>query len=104
MSLYNVEIFKKDFSYQSSYQVGSLTYEYDYLSLISNKIQLPDVVEAQQGDYIRIMGDGDRVFGIIDRVTESDTLFTITYKPFLSLFDANMYMDRTALLGMSLDG
>ncbi len=103
MSLYNVEIFKKDFSYQSSYQVGSLTYEYDYLSLISNKIQLPDVVEAQQGDYIRIMGDGDRVFGIIDRVTESDTLFTITYKPFLSLFDANMYMDRTALLGMSLE-
>ncbi len=51
MSLYNVEIFKKDFSYQSSYQVGSLTYEYDYLSLISNKIQLPDVVEAQQGLY-----------------------------------------------------
>lgn len=103
MSLYKVEIFKKDFSYQSSYQVGSLTYEYDYLSLASNKIQLPDVVEAQQGDYIRIMGDDDMLFGIIDKVTESDTLYTITYKPFLSLFDANMHMDRTTLVGMSLE-
>lgn len=103
MSLYNVEIFKKDFSYQSSYQVGTLAYEYDYLSLAGNKIQLPDVVEAQQGDYIRITGNDDRLFGIIEKVTESDTLYTITYKPFLSLFDANMHMDRIALTGMSLE-
>ena len=73
MSLYNIELFKKDFSYVSSYQVASLTYEYDYLAASNNKIQIPSVIAAEKGDYIRITGDSDRLFGIVEKVTDSDT-------------------------------
>lgn len=103
MSLYNIELFKKDFSYVSSYQVASLTYEFDYLAASNNKLQLPTAISAEKGDYIRITSDSDRLFGIVEKVTDSDTFYTITYKPFLSIFDTNMYMDRNLLKSVSLE-
>lgn len=106
MSLYNVELFKKDFSYVSSYQSSTLSYEYDYLSISSNKLQFPkaaNAIVAERGDYIRITDDTDTFFGIVDKVTDSDTYYTIMYKPFLSLFDTNMYMDRETLKTQSLE-
>lgn len=103
MSLYNIELFKKDFSYVSSYQLEAVAYEYDYLAASNSKLQLPTVISAEKGDYIRIMSDSDRLFGIVEKVTDSDTFYTITYKPFLSIFDTNMYMDRTKLKSISLE-
>lgn len=103
MSLYNIELFNHDFSYISHYQIDSISYEFDYLSLSINKIQLPGVVKAGRGDYIHIKGYNDSFFGIVENVTESDTFFTITYKPFLSLFDAEMYMDRKRLKTITLE-
>lgn len=103
MSLYNIELFKKDFSYVSSYQVAPLTYEFDYLATSNNKLQLPTAISAEKGDYIRITSDSDRLFGIVEKVTDSDTFYTITYKPFLSIFDTNMYMDRNLLKSVSLE-
>ncbi|MDE7183296.1 MAG: hypothetical protein K2O40_02240 [Lachnospiraceae bacterium] len=103
MSLYNIELFNHDFSYISHYQIDSITYEFDYLSLSINKIQLPGAVRAVRGDYIHLEGDSDSFFGIVENVTESDTFFTITYKPFLSLFDTDMYMNRKKLKEISLE-
>lgn len=103
MSLYNIELFKKDFTYVSSYQIATLTYEYDYLAVGNNKLQLPTVISAEKGDYIRITSDSDKLFGIVEKVTDSDTFYTITYKPFISIFDANMYMDRGKLNTLSLE-
>ncbi|MEZ3493895.1 MAG: hypothetical protein K1W38_16780 [Lachnospiraceae bacterium] len=103
MSLYNIELFNHDFSYISHYQIDSISYEFDYLSLSINKIQLPGAVKAGRGDYIHLEGDSDSFFGIVENVTESDTFFTITYKPFLSLFDTDMYMNRKKLKEISLE-
>ena len=103
MSLYNIELFKKDFSYVSSCQLAAVTYEYDYLSLSANKLQIPQAIAAEQGDYIRISGNDGSFLGIVEKVTDSDTLYTITYKPFLSLLDANMYIDREKLALVSLE-
>ncbi len=103
MSLYNIEIFKKDFSFVSSYQIDSVSYEYDYLSLSGNKLQIAQVIEAEQGDYIRIAGNDDIFWGIVEKVTDSDTLYTITYKSFLSLIDTNMFIDREDLAVLSLE-
>ncbi len=75
MSLYNIELFNHDFSYISHYQIDSISYEFDYLSLSINKIQLPGVVKAGRGDYIHLEGDSDSFFGIVENVTESDTFF-----------------------------
>lgn len=103
MSLYNIEVFKKDFSFVSSCQLDSVAYEYDYLSLSGNKLQIPQAIAAEQGNYIRITGDDDSFLGIVEKVTDSDTLYTITYKPFLSLFDTNMYINRETLTSVSLE-
>lgn len=91
MSLYNVEIFKPDFSYRSSTQAQDITYEFDYLSLSNNKIRLQNI-SAERGDYIRIAKGARKIYGVIKGVSESDTV-CIEYVNILSLFDVNIYAD-----------
>lgn len=96
MSLYNIEIFTQEFRYRSSTQVSEMEYEYDYLALSKKKIKLQGV-EAERGDFIRISKGSQRLCGIVDGVSDSDTKRVIEYKPILSLFDVNVYADLEAL-------
>lgn len=96
MSLYNVEIFTQEFQYRSSMQVSEIEYEFDYLALSKKKIKLLGV-DAQRGDFIRISKGNQRLCGIVDGVSDSDTKRVIEYKPILSLFDINVYVDLEAL-------
>lgn len=91
MNLYNVEIFKPDYSYRSSEQVNEISYEFDYLSIQKNKIKLQNAM-AVRGDFLRITKGSRKIFGIITGVSESDTI-TIEYMNFLSVFDCNVYAD-----------
>lgn len=92
MNLYNVEIFKPDFTYRSSFQTADISYEYDYLSLTNNKIKLLKI-QAERGDYIRISNGNKHICGIVDGVTDSVTYITIEYKNILAVFDVNVYED-----------
>ena len=98
MNLYNVEIFRPDYTYRSSFQMTDVSYEYDYLSLSSNKIKLLKI-QAERGDYIRISKGEQRICGIIEGVTDSVTSTTIEYKNIMSVFDVNVYADISAVTG-----
>ena len=99
MSLYNVEIFRPDFSFRSSTQVQDITYEFDYLSLSNNKIKLQNI-SAERGDYIRITKGARKIFGVIKGVSDSDTV-CIEYVNVLSLFDVNIFADITTFINDS---
>ena len=103
MSLYNIEIFDRDFNYVSSAQVDEIEYSYDYLSISVNTLTFPmGMITAQIGNYIHISNGKHFVDGIISDVSESDT-FTIKYKSFLSLFDHKVYANDSLLSGMSME-
>lgn len=96
MSLYNVEIFKPDYTYRASAQVEEISYEFDYLSLQKNKIKLRNIT-AVRGDFIRIIKGSRKIFGLITGVSESDTI-TIEYMSILSMFDVDIYADVLSLI------
>lgn len=96
MSLYNVEIFKPDYTYRASAQVQEISYEFDYLSLQKNKIKLRNIT-AVRGDFIRIIKGSRKIFGLITGVSESDTV-TIEYMSILSMFDIDIYADVLGLI------
>lgn len=96
MSLYNVEIFKPDYSYRSSAQIQDISYEYDYLSITNNKIKLQDV-DVSRGDYIRITKGSRKIFGIVKGVSDSDTV-TVEYMSILSMFDTNVYANVLSII------
>ena len=99
MSLYNIEIFRHDFSYRSSTQIQDISYEFDYLSLSKNKIKLQNV-SAERGDYIRITKGLRKICGVIKGVSESDTT-CIEYMNILSIFDVNVHADIIGFLNDS---
>lgn len=96
MSLYNIEIFKPDFEYRDSFQTADMTYEFDYLSLTSNKLKLIKL-QAERGDYIRISKGNLKICGIVEGVTQNATSVTISYKNLLTMFDVNMWADSEEL-------
>ena len=93
MRVYSVEVFDKNFTYIAHTYVSSIEYVEDYLAPESNSI-LVENIDVNRGDYIRIVGGPKEFFGIITGLTsESKGLTTITFKPFMSLFDLDILFD-----------
>lgn len=100
MRQFNVEIFKRDFSFVSHTNVSNVSYAEDYLSPVTNEITVLNC-EASKGDYIRIQDAEDDFFGIITAVSSQDArTMTIQYGSFLSIFDTDLLFD-TDLQGTS---
>ena len=95
-SVYNVDIFDRDFRSYYHDNVNSIEYFFDYLSPIDNKVEVLSDERVQVGDYIRLYNDTYSYFGIISSVdfglSEGD-LMEITYKPFTSIFDTTCVFD-----------
>lgn len=90
MRVYSVEVFDKNFTYCDHTNVTGISYSEDYLAPEANSITVENI-NANRGDYIRITGGPKEFFGIITGLTsESKELTTISFKPFLSLFDLDI--------------
>lgn len=104
MSLYNIEIFDRDFNYMSSYQTDDIEYTYDYLNISVNSLKLPSkALKANVGDYVHISNGKRTIDGIVNDVSESDTLLTIKYKSLLSIFDLKVYANDDLLSDYSME-
>lgn len=98
MQPYNVEIFDRKFNLVQHYNIDSIEYEYDYLSLGENHALIPFNDEVKRGLYIRINNPVYDYFGIITSIEIDNTLegfSEIRFKPFLSVFDTNIVIDTT---------
>lgn len=103
MTPYNIEIFHPDFTFVQHYTVGDVPYQYDYLSPVENTVSLPYDAGVKRGDYIYIRGGVMPYFGVITTITVNSTIkgyAELSYKPFISLFNAPILFD-TDLQGTS---
>lgn len=98
-----VEIFDRNFIFLSKTIVKKQKYEYDYMSLDNNSLVIPGTFKACKNNYIRIMSDDGEFQGIITAVENKTKETKIQYKVLLSILDVDVYKDRTALKGMTVE-
>ena len=90
---YNVEIFNRNYELLQHYNVDSVDYKFDYMSLSETVICIPFTNNVSIGDYIRVQNDSHEFSGYITRLSVDETLegFTnVAFKPFLGLFDVDV--------------
>lgn len=98
MQPFNVEIFDQEFNLIQHYNVGAIDYKYDYLSTMENSVLIAFDENVENGNYIRLFNDTDSYFGYISAIAVNETaqgFSEIKFKPFISLFDANILFDTT---------
>ena len=96
MQVYNVEIFDKDFDYiyHDLIDATGLKYTEDYISYGKNSINIYQNDSVKEGDFISISDENDRYFGVIKTVEKGDDKdMTVSYAPFISLFDIPILFD-----------
>ena len=97
MKPYNVEIFTPDFQMIGNSNIDTVTYNEDYLSGDENSITIIPIQGVNKQDYIRISRDDEEYAGVITEITygtdKSKNLQTISYKPFMELFDTDILFD-----------
>lgn len=106
MQAYNVEIFDRDFDLIQHYNIDSIAYSFDYLSITENVICIPFNEDVAIGDYIRIKNDVHEFSGVISRLSVDEAIngFTnVAFKPFISLFDSDIIFDVTGQGSGSLE-
>lgn len=101
MRPYNAEIFTPEFIFRSASQKDTFGYREDYLNIESNTIELAGI-QAEVGDYIRISGV-DITEGIITAVEPANINQKITYRPHISLLEADAFCDTSLLAFVSLE-
>lgn len=98
MQPFNVEIFDRSFNLIQHYNSGSLNYSFDYLSTVENSVIIAFDENVEKGDYIRIVNNEYDYFGIITSIAVNESVqgfSEIKYKPFISMFDADILFDVT---------
>lgn len=95
---YNIEIFDREFNLIQHSNVGSISYQYDYLSTVENSVFIEFNANVEKGDYIHVVNNIDDFFGVICAiaVNEQEQGYSeIKYRPFISLFDSQIIFDTT---------
>ena len=99
---YNVEIFDRKFNFVMHTNVGEVSYNEDYLSPEENTVTIRYNANVKNSDFIRIWRGDQQYSGIITNVTTgtgvnsmlvSKNLMTVTYMPFIRLFDIDVLFD-----------
>ena len=72
MSLYNVEIFDRDFNFIENTTVETVKYKEDYLDPEKSKVTLVVSPAVQRNYFIRLYGSGEEFTGIISEVKAKD--------------------------------
>lgn len=96
MRPYNVEIFDTDLTLVCHQNSGDLEHHFDYLSPSSNEVTIQFDENVQEGQYIRIVGNGYDWFGRITGTSSnsaSKKLMTIDYESFLNVLDVDILFD-----------
>lgn len=97
MRPYSVEIFTPQFMMVGNSNTNDITYKEDYLTSDSNSVTVLTISGVEKQDYIRISRGDEEYAGVITEVSygteKSKRLQTITYKPFVELFDTKILFD-----------
>lgn len=98
MQAFNVEIFDRSMTMRPGghFTIGEINHNEDYLSLPENAVAYTEAqLQITGGDYIRISGNGQEYFGVIQEPLQGKEESVVRFKSFLSLFDAQILFDTT---------
>lgn len=95
-TLFKCEVFARDFTFRSFAPIESPEIQFDYLTLEKTTLRAVKL-DAKKGDFISVTDQNGNVAyqGIVDDVETDKTGVTISAQPLMSLFDAEVYFDRT---------
>ena len=95
-TLFKCEVFARDFTFRSFAPIESPEIRFDYLTLEKTTLRAVKL-DAKKGDFISVTDQNGNVAyqGIVDDVETDKTGVTISAQPLMSLFDAEVYFDRT---------
>jgi len=100
MKPYNVEIFTPSFEMVGHTNINELSYKEDYLSSDENSITVFAIPGVAKQDYIRISRGKEEYAGVVTEIAygtdKSKNMQTISYKPLMELFHADMLFDVNA--------
>lgn len=97
MKPYNVEVFTPDFKMVGHTNINELSYKEDYLSADENSITVFAIKGIKKQDYIRISRGKEEYSGVVTQIAygtdRSKSMMTISYKPLMEMFHADMLFD-----------
>lgn len=95
-TLFKCEVFARDFTFRSFAPIESPEIQFDYLTVEKTTLRAVKL-DAKKGDFISVTDQNGNVAyqGIVDDVETDKTGVTISAQPLMSLFDAEVYFDRT---------
>lgn len=97
MRPYSVEIFTPRFMMVGNSNINEISYKEDYLSSDSNSVTVLTIPGVEKQDYIRISRGSEEYAGVVTEISfgneKSKRLQTISYKPFVEMFDTKILFD-----------
>lgn len=93
MRQFNVEFFDRTLTFVHRDSVYDPTIDDDYISAVSNNVEISSTDKIENGHFVYITSEDIKFFGIVTDVAPGEDITTVTYKPFISLFDEEFLMD-----------
>lgn len=96
MKLFKVEFFNKNFDYVGSHEIGDFDFEYDYLSLSNNEINVLSTTDCEIGNiiYISSMNTSESYIGIVTSIELKKGVKRVKFKTFLECLDVKVIYDE----------
>lgn len=93
---YKIEIFERDYTFRSFAPIEQPEIEFDYLTIQKTTVTCKSIT-AVKGDFAHITDSSGTVVyqGIVSDTDTKNDAVELTIKPLLSLFDVDIYFDRT---------
>lgn len=95
MPAFNLEVFNRAMEPKGHTTVEKFIHSEDYLTLPDTMITVNEQIDAMGGDFIRIQGGDNEIFGILQDPIDNRITGEQRFKEFVSLFDANILFDTT---------
>lgn len=87
MQQYNVEFFDRTLTYKHRDIVYGINIDDDYLAAVTNSMDISATDLVINGDFIRITSDDVDFFGVVSDVSPGEYITTVSYRPFITIFD-----------------
>ena len=93
MAQYNVNFFTRDLEFVHNDSANISELSDDYISIQNNTIEIGLTEKVKNGQIIYLDNELDTFLGVVTNIKPGFDTLTVTYKPFLSLFDTDVLFD-----------
>ena len=94
MRQYSIDIFDRSLTFKYHDFANSVPkIDEDYLSLVTNSLEMGSTDSVKAGDFIRIESSDINYFGVVTDATPGNKITTVQFKSLLSIFDTDFLFD-----------